>query len=78
MKPSAFCLAWHCVSALAQLGDAVPREEMEDIAAKTADVRLALENRSTSGLKRAITALDAATQPLATRLIENVLTPPNA
>lgn len=65
-------------SALAQLGDAVPRAEMEDIAAKTADVRLALENRSTSGLKRAITALDAATQPLATRLIENVLTPPNA
>jgi len=63
-------------SALAQLGGAVPPAEIDDIAAKTSDVRLALENRSTSGLKRAIAALDTATQPLATRLIEIVLAPP--
>jgi len=64
-------------SALAQLGDTVPPAEIDDIAVKTSDVRLALEKHSTSGLKRAIAALDAATQPLATRLIENVLAPPN-
>lgn len=62
-------------AALAQLGNAVTEEEKTNLAALIENVRTARADKSTSRLKKTLAALDEATQPLATRLIEKALAP---
>jgi len=60
-------------SALAQLAGEVGAEEIAAIGQRVEAVRGAMADRSTSRLKKALAALDEATQPLATRLVEKAL-----
>lgn len=60
-------------SALATLGEATSPEEKKSLVALMENVRAALRDKSTSRLKKTLNLLDAATQPLATRLMETVL-----
>ncbi len=60
-------------AALAQLGSAVTEEERTTLAALIETVRTARAEKSTSRLKKTLAALDEATQPLATRLMEKAL-----
>lgn len=60
-------------SALHQLGEEVPEEERSALALLVDKVREAQSGKSASRLKAALGALDEATQPLATRLIEKAI-----
>jgi molecular chaperone DnaK len=60
-------------TALRSLGDGVSSEESAALQALLQDVRKVRAQKSTSRLKKALAALDEATQPLATRLIEQAL-----
>ncbi len=60
-------------SALEQLGEGVSREERSALAVLVDQVRAAQAGKSASRLKSALGALDQATQPLATRLIERAI-----
>ena len=59
--------------ALDQLGDAVDGAARESIARLMAEVESALESREVQRLKKATAALDAATQHIATLLIERAM-----
>jgi len=59
--------------ALDRLGDRVSPQERGTIGAQADEVRAALGSREVARLKRAVAALDEATQPLATLLIERAL-----
>ena len=61
------------VSAIEALGDSVSEDEKRALELLMDDVRRACEERSTSRLKKSLTALDEATQPLATQLIEKAM-----
>lgn len=61
------------VSAIEALGDSVSDDEKRALAALMDDVRRACEDKSTSRLKKSLAALDEATQPLATQLIEKAM-----
>jgi molecular chaperone DnaK len=63
-------------SALGQLAEELPQEEIVDIRNKSSEVTLALQAGETARLKQALTALDQATQSLATRLIEKAMKRP--
>lgn len=56
--------------AFLKLGDAIPAEEREEIEALRAEALAAMEARDANRLKQAIEGLDAATEPLAVRLLE--------
>ena len=60
-------------SALEQLGAGVSGEERSALAVLVDQVRVAQAGKSASRLKSALGALDEATQPLATRLIERAI-----
>ncbi|MFZ0435862.1 MAG: Hsp70 family protein [Chthoniobacterales bacterium] len=60
-------------AALAQLGSELPGDEIAEIQKQTAEVTAALATKETSRLKQALSALDQATQTLATRLIERAM-----
>jgi molecular chaperone DnaK len=60
-------------AALLQLGADVTEDERSALAALIADVHRTRSEKSASRLKSALSALDAATQPLATRLLEKAL-----
>lgn len=60
-------------SALTVLGAEMPEEEKSAIAGLVSAVIIARNERSVAGLKRALNALDEATQPLATQLLERTL-----
>ncbi len=60
-------------SALAQLGSELPGDEIAEIHKQTAEVTAALATKETSRLKQALSALDQATQTLATRLMERAM-----
>jgi molecular chaperone DnaK len=60
-------------AALAQLGSELPEAEIAEIHKQTAEVTAALATKETSRLKQALSALDQATQTLATRLIERAM-----
>lgn len=60
-------------SALEQLGEEVSGEERSALAILIDKVRAAQTGKSASRLKSALGALDEATQPLATRLIERAI-----
>lgn len=59
--------------ALIQLGEEIPPEERSRILSLAQTVRDALLRGAAQPLKSAVNALDAATQPLATRLLEKTL-----
>jgi len=61
------------VSAIGALGQSVSDAERHALHALMEDVRRACEDRSTSRLKKSLAALDEATQPLATQLIEKAM-----
>jgi molecular chaperone DnaK len=61
------------VSAIEALGNSVSDAERHALEALMNDVRLACEDRSTARLKKTLAALDEATQPLATQLIEKAM-----
>jgi molecular chaperone DnaK len=68
-------------SALEQLSGELPPEEAADIRDKAGEVISALEAKETVRLKQALSALDQATQTLATKLMEKVMggtNPPSA
>jgi molecular chaperone DnaK len=60
-------------AALEQLAGDLPPTEVTDIRAKSAEVTSALEANETTRLKQALSALDQATQTLATKLIERAM-----
>ena len=60
-------------AALAQLGSELPEAEIAEIHKQTAEVTAALATKETSRLKQALSALDQATQTLATRLMERAM-----
>ncbi len=60
-------------SALDQLGGAVDAQSREAITRLMAEVESALESREAQRLKKAIAALDEATQPMATMLIDRAM-----
>jgi molecular chaperone DnaK len=60
-------------SALVQLGDSVTSQERAALSALVQEVLQAKSEPSPARLKKALAALDEATQPLATLLIENAL-----
>lgn len=60
-------------AALAQLGSELPEAEIAEIHKQTTEVTAALATKETSRLKQALSALDQATQTLATRLIERAM-----
>ena len=60
-------------AALAQLGSELPEAEIAEIHKQTTEVTAALATKETSRLKQALTALDQATQTLATRLMERAM-----
>lgn len=60
-------------AALAQLGSELPSDEITEIQKQNAEVTAALATKETSRLKQALSALDQATQTLATRLIERAM-----
>lgn len=60
-------------SAIQLLGDGVEGDERGTLESLMEDVRRAREARSSSRLKKTLAALDEATQPLATRLIERAM-----
>jgi molecular chaperone DnaK len=60
-------------AALAQLGSELPGDEIAEIHKQTAEVTAALATKETSRLKQALSALDQATQSLATRLMERAM-----
>ncbi|NBZ95779.1 MAG: hypothetical protein EBR40_05030, partial [Proteobacteria bacterium] len=60
-------------SALEQLSGELPPEEAADIRAKADEVTSALEAKETLRLKQALSALDHATQTLATKLMEKAM-----
>jgi len=61
-------------AALAELGTDVPDELRSAITHLADAIRSALANRSTDQLKKLLAELDAATQPLATALLERAMT----
>ncbi len=61
------------VSAIEALRDSVSDDEKRALEALMEDVRRARDDRSTSRLKKSLAALDEATQPLATLLIEKAM-----
>jgi molecular chaperone DnaK len=60
-------------SALEQLSGELPSEEAADIRAKADELTSALEAKETLRLKQALSALDQATQTLATKLMEKAM-----
>jgi molecular chaperone DnaK len=60
-------------SALGQLAGELPQEEIIEIRNTSAEVTSALQAGETARLKQALTALDQATQTLATKLIEKAM-----
>ncbi len=60
-------------TALDRMGDTIPAAERERILALVADVTSAIAAENTSRLKKLLTALDDATQDLATMLIESLM-----
>jgi molecular chaperone DnaK len=60
-------------AALEQLGAEVGPDERAALAGLLSKVRTARDERSASQLKKHLAALDAATQPLATQLLEKAL-----
>ena len=60
-------------SALGQLAGELPQEEIVQIQKKSSEVTSALQAGETARLKQALTALDQATQTLATKLIEKAM-----
>ncbi len=60
-------------AALAQLGSELPGDEIAEIHKQTTEVTAALATKETSRLKQALSALDQATQTLATRLMERAM-----
>ena len=60
-------------AALGQLAAELPPEEIALIRTQAAEVTAALDSKETLRLKQALTALDNATQTLATRLIEKAM-----
>jgi molecular chaperone DnaK len=60
-------------SALSQLGNAVSADLQATIMLLAAKTREALENHATSELKKLLQELDAATQPLATALLDRAM-----
>jgi len=60
-------------AALDQLGETVDASSRSSIAALIAEVETALESRELQRLKKAVAALDEATQPIATLLIERAM-----
>jgi molecular chaperone DnaK len=60
-------------SALEQLSGELPPEEAADIRTKADEVTSALEAKETLRLKQALSALDQATQTLATKLMEKAM-----
>lgn len=60
-------------AALDQLAGELPPDEVAEIRIKTAEVTSALQAKETNRLKQALTALDQATQSLATKLLEKVM-----
>lgn len=61
-------------SALKQLEVEIPEDERQKLQTLIANVQEAIHAHSTSQLKNALHALDEATQPLATRLVEKMIT----
>ena len=59
--------------ALAQVGDALPAADRDTITARAADVEAALSAGGAPALKKAVAALDAATQHLAAILVEKAM-----
>jgi len=60
-------------AALAQLGDAVDSPTRDSIAHLMSEVETALQSREVQRLKKSTAALDEATQPIATLLIERAM-----
>ena len=60
-------------TALSQLADELPKEETAQIRIYSAEVTAALGAKETVRLKQALSALDNATQTLATRLLEKAM-----
>jgi molecular chaperone DnaK len=60
-------------AALAQLGSELPETEIAEIRKQTTEVTAALATKETGRLKQALSALDQATQTLATRLMERAM-----
>lgn len=60
-------------AALVQLGDEISTDEKSHVQNLALAVREALQQGAAQTLKRAVTQLDEATQPLASRLLEKVL-----
>ena len=60
-------------AALSQLGSELPEAEIAEIHKQTTEVTAALATKETGRLKQALSALDQATQTLATRLMERAM-----
>ena len=60
-------------AALEQIASELPESEIIEIRKKSSEVQSALEFKETVRLKRALSALDNATQTLATRLMEKAM-----
>jgi molecular chaperone DnaK len=60
-------------AALTQLASELPDAEAKEIRQRAIEVTSALTSKETTRLKQALTALDSATQTLATRLIERAM-----
>jgi molecular chaperone DnaK len=60
-------------AALSQLGSELPEAEIAEIRKQSTEVTAALATKETGRLKQALSALDQATQTLATRLMERAM-----
>jgi len=60
-------------AALSQLGSELPEAEIAEIRKQSTEVTAALASKETARLKQALSALDQATQTLATRLMERAM-----